>query len=250
MFRNIRVYPVRGGLGNQLLILIAAMSFAKTSMTIVDISFFFGNRKATETQRNLAIATDKLLTIKAKYLGLILRVFSKVRIVTIDWGYYFQEIGSEEWLENLASALKQSNISPQPLEEKIAIHVRLGDYLNSHLINTYLICDENYFLDALNIELDGKDPSQAKIEIYSDSPGLLKSMYPRLSSRGEIIDLPEVQSFEAISSAKSSIISNSTFSLTAALSGPLERKRVYIPIAWNELNKNTHLRKHESLRWI
>ena len=102
-------------------------------------------------------------------------------------------------------------------DDSVALHVRLGDYLD--LKDVFPIVNEEYYFEALDLL---KISEARPIHIFTDSPGYLRDLFPRLTKIKvvEVIDpkliFKPVETMSLMSKYKNLIACNSTFSSWAA----------------------------------
>ena len=122
------------------------------------------------------------------------------------------------------------------IENSYFIHIRLGDYLTNakHFIHL-----ENYYETCLQ-KIRETDP-QANIVLFSNEPGKIKSIYPKLidnlyQHQFQFIALDErdeVTTFYLMQRChKGGICSNSTFGWWAGWLNQNENKRIFMPAKW------------------
>lgn len=114
-------------------------------------------------------------------------------------------------------------------DNSVALHVRLGDYLR--LTDIFPVTTEDYYFEALDLL---KIVANHPIHIFTDSPDILKDIFPKLlkDRKFEIIDpklnFRPVEVMSLMSKYRNIITSNSTFSSWAAWFSP--NKKVVTPV--------------------
>ena len=118
---------------------------------------------------------------------------------------------------------KYSNID---FKNSIAIHLRLGDYLNPSL--QFYIAKTSYFEEALN--LLGSSPH---ILVFSDDPNRAQKSLGHISGNIQFIEgNKDYEDFYLITKCRDVICSASSFSWWAAYLNPSSTKKVIMPSQW------------------
>ena len=113
----------------------------------------------------------------------------------------------------ISSTIAESNIFKQkePIEDRVSIHIRLGDYLKKRNRNYYGI-DGNRFLNSACSELSVCSDT---IDVYSDSIGFCKSKYSDILEKYfkvvNYISNSVIDDFVSLCFYKYKILWNSTF---------------------------------------
>jgi hypothetical protein len=114
---------------------------------------------------------------------------------------------------------------------KIAVHVRLGDYLSE---NSFGIPNQTYYRDSLKFIF--KSQSNAVVNLYSDEPHkALNWIPPELHKNLEVFDdrgLSSLETLVSMSNSQSLIIANSTFSWWAATLSHANGAYIVAPKPW------------------
>lgn len=140
---------------------------------------------------------------------------------------YFQ---SEKYFENCIPSIKNifaSNIEVSNcLEDCVAVHVRLGDYLDKKNYHTCLL-ETDYYKKAISMF-----PRDTKFAIFSDDIMYCKKIFD--GNNFTYVINNEVDLFDMIfmSTCKGHIIANSTFSWWGAWLGEKNGGKVIAPINW------------------
>lgn len=127
--------------------------------------------------------------------------------------------------------LKEINSS-----NSVAISIRRGDYTNKDIANYFLVCEKNYYLEALTNAK--KEIKNCRFVVFSDDIDWVKNNieFPE-NTLYENKDNQVCETFLLMKSCKHFIISNSTFHWWAQyLSGrgiQSREKIVYAPSIWN-----------------
>ena len=106
------------------------------------------------------------------------------------------------------------------VENPIAIHVRMGDYLN--LPEIYGVLKPSYYLDSLEAIGAG---AQSTIWLFSDEPLKAKEWLKSLPHEVQVIDVPDsvrvAEVLRLMSNCRSLVTAHSTFSWWAGLLGTI-----------------------------
>ena len=128
---------------------------------------------------------------------------------------FFSNVDPKTIFSGLKSPLSEWSYEMQKLiksETSVGVHIRLGDYVS---LGDKVIPSESYFLSGIEylVSILG---SESKIYFFSDEPQQLKSLFPKLISRGVIISPPNhvssVENLIVLSSCAAYVCSNSTYS--------------------------------------
>ena len=138
---------------------------------------------------------------------------------------YFQDLGFVQTVEGplikrLRSSPDFSTLLPVKLEQRIAVHMRFGDYHNNSIAKTFHgLTDKSYYVQAIHLLLKLIDCNQ--VLIVSDNPTLAKE-----SLAGSFDDLKlelifsegqnELEDLALLSHSAGIVMSNSSFSWWAA----------------------------------
>jgi hypothetical protein len=122
-----------------------------------------------------------------------------------------------------------SKFDTDPKVDKIAIHIRLGDYLKE---DSFGIPDEQYYLKAIAMIANSEDKV---IDLFTNSPELVVDYFPNLPWSKIVIrystNQSSIQVLSQMSRYRYLVIGNSTFSWWAAyLAGGAEK--VIYPSPW------------------
>ena len=148
-------------------------------------------------------------------------------------GYFQSHIFPDLWFDSGSIKYLEDGIAlkfdDSPKIEKIAVHVRLGDYLKE---GSFGIPDEGYYLKAIEMV---PNTEHISIDLYTNSPELVMEYYPSLPwSRIEIKYSDKESSINVLSRMtkyKYLVIGNSTFSWWAAYLSRYSEIVVY-PTPW------------------
>lgn len=133
---------------------------------------------------------------------------------------YFQD---PKWFEGCEAEIKQLFSEGMGTDERIAIHVRRGDYVNNPFYVD--LTETDYYLTAC-----GQFPENSKFLIFSDDINWCKENFDEQSfdfSEGKT----EEEDLKLMASCKGIIMANSSFSWWAAYLGDPNKKVIY-PKKW------------------
>jgi hypothetical protein len=256
-----------GGLGNQLFQLAAGIEIAKVTGRPAKFSTDLLHMPATAgiTKRHIGISElllpDEIIdrNLASGIARLVLNRFGRgssrlieenlnddvTRHVVATTRYvqgYFQnwEIVERSWPEIKKRFQNSKSLSPvinDPVEQRIAVHMRYGDYRSNHHARTFHgLTDTNYFIDCIDFLVESGHP--AKIIVVSDEPTLAKQ---ELESAGLskkyvtqfIGKQSQYRDLSLIASSSSIVMSNSTFSWWGAwVASVLHQSTVVFPQPW------------------
>ncbi len=118
------------------------------------------------------------------------------------------------------------------LSNRIAVHMRFGDYLEPDIARQYGNLDRNYYFRALSALTNREDFEKLEIQLFSDDPGkgveLLNEIGITSVSTLEDLELPPEQELLFMSYFSRLVLSNSTFSWWAGYFAS-ETSRVVAP---------------------
>lgn len=171
---------------------------------------------------------------------------NKGRSFIID-GYWQSE---EYFLKHKVDIKNILNINSKPLSnkekrkfKKVAVHIRLGDYINSKQgRDNHLICDINWYKKAINYLKDYD--RELLFTIFSDNKELVKNQFKNYSnleinqsdySKNAYEDLYEMATFDHF------IISNSSYSWWASYLGEKENSIIIAPKYWYKDKKTKEM---------
>ncbi|MBU3558364.1 alpha-1,2-fucosyltransferase [Polynucleobacter sp. Nonnen-W13] len=116
----------------------------------------------------------------------------------------------------------------------VGVHIRRGDFFSNKNINSYAVCDEKYYVEAINILIT----QQSTIYVFSDDINFVKNNFSLLMKFNvKFINISSVDDFYVMSMCSNLIISNSSYSWWAARLGPNSNKKIICPKNWS-LDKN------------
>lgn len=256
-----------GGLGNQLFQLAAGIEIAKATGRPAKFSTDLLHLPVTAGTTKRQIGISELLlpeeiidrNLASGIARLVLNRFGKgsnrlieenlyddvTKQVVDNTRYvqgYFQnwEIVERSWPElekRFQNSESLSRVINEPVEKRIAVHMRYGDYrTNHHARKFHGLTDTRYFIDCIDFLVESGHP--ANIIVVSDEPTLAKQ---ELESSG--LSRKYVTHFEGkqsqyrdlsiIASSSSVVMSNSTFSWWGAwVASVLHESTVVFPQPW------------------
>ncbi|WP_260013414.1 alpha-1,2-fucosyltransferase [Sulfitobacter sp. W074] len=210
---------VSGGLGNQLLAVAHGMKVARElKREIYYNTSWFDGVEHNDTPRPLSIALPRdKIDNRINHYSTVYSLLRRLRYTPFGLLYSPSNLIDLNWREaagDVASAMElyQPSATTDDIPSaRTGVHIRLGDYTHQH--KDYLTCTDEYYSGAIE-EFGGA----GKVDIFTDSPELVPSLFPRTSKLGDIKEMDEASTFRRLSTCQVLIGSNSTFSLCAALS--------------------------------
>lgn len=242
MIRNRQIYLIQGGYGNRLIIYSHIKNVQNISQNPISLIIHKRcNASIMEPKEsiNLNCPVNRKIDFIAFYLEAFLRriglkvvysIFFKFFLGKIHKGYYQDKKLFADELSKYNSYHIEEQFNPYG-PEAIIIHVRRGDYYSERFIKQYGgICDIEYYKDALNLLKEKIGYTGQKIVIVSDDPSWVSE---NLHFQNMIIHNSKsyMDDWNLMKNSKNLIISNSTFSLTAAWAGDVEN--VFYPNKWD-----------------
>lgn len=155
----------------------------------------------------------------------------------IQWGYHNVQLGAGNW--NLSGHFQSTRYFDNcmdtvqhffrmkdegPVNEYVAIHVRLTDYDQGTNKGWHPRLTMNYYAPAMSLFPD------TKFLVFSDDIDTCKQMFGSAVEYSEGNDY--IQDFKLMKRCKSFIIGNSSYSAMAAILGEHPEKRVVAPRPW------------------
>ena len=138
---------------------------------------------------------------------------------------------------------KLSITNQKSKNQKVAVHIRLGDYINSKEgIENHLVCNIDWYKKAINYLKDYNE--KLHFTIFSDNKDLLKNEFKNFSnleinqsdySKDAYEDLYEMAKYDHF------IISNSSYSWWASYLGEKENSKIIAPKYWYKNKKTKEL---------
>jgi hypothetical protein len=128
-------------------------------------------------------------------------------------GYFHFHSSLEE-----SMVLRKLKILSTEEHKGMAIHVRLGDYLQRPYSSLYNTIDSRYISNAYQCLVDKGMAMQKQVYVFSDSPDLARDLVSAALPNAEIIlaeEASELTHLKMLSSFKFMILSNSSYSLLA-----------------------------------
>lgn len=258
------VIPLMGGLGNQLFQFAAALHLRKFKGCKVTFADWTATGNIYSTKRHLEIGSlieRANFQLQNTYPKTLARLISKVSTNIVYWesmpsdrhlstaitnqkiavGFFQIADVVESVSEDLIDLISSSNFFPGLISDvpnqKVAVHVRYGDYLNNKKTRRYHgLSTESYYIDAA-IEL-ATELSLGKALFVTDNIDQLHLDYHGFFSKTNL-EIATTQSvdpfidFVQIANCKGIVASNSSYSWWAAWFGhSLHQSRVTIPKPW------------------
>lgn len=146
---------------------------------------------------------------------------------------YFQDNFWSDYEEEIIATLRQSlSLSEcEPLYDRIAIHVRLTDYLDSSDFGSL----SPYYYERIVAEILRNEKRELDIEIFTDDTKLAKDLFLDWPFQVRYLgpdDLSSLETLSQIGSAKYRIIANSSFSWWAARLSQRVSSTTFYPTPW------------------
>jgi hypothetical protein len=269
---NFLISYIKGGLGNQMFKLAAAYKVSKIldKKLLIDLNWYKTqkiNSKLNFRKYELDFFTNitsfpkfkfEELTVLEKYRHLSYKYLEKSESILNDYNYTknlsfnFNKIrfinGNFEDLEflpdkkilinlfqfsNQKSLIYKKMLTETVNDNRVAIHIRLGDYVNYPSI--YNVLDVSYYSNSLDIVRS--KVGKIKVSLFSDDPNsAIKFLEGKIKidfihSYDGLLKAPEV--LELMSNHQAIIASNSTFSWWAGYLGYLNKTCQLITIPSN-----------------
>jgi hypothetical protein len=256
MQKSKNIYLISGGFGNRLIIYSYLKKIKKKSNDKISIIFhrsckvdynepnkFFNLQVPVNDNSDLIIYYFKPLFRRLK-LESIFNGFLKRNNIIFHFNYFQDKKYFSDELTKLDSYFKL-DIKPNYNLNSIFIHVRRGDYYTKKFVSRYgNICTVKYFEKAVSKMKNEYELNDSKIIIISDDIEWCKE---NLDFKNIIFHKSKslIDDWMILKKSKYLIISNSTFSLTAAWAGNV--KHVCYPNMWDNFDNNKDLFKKE---WI
>jgi hypothetical protein len=156
----------------------------------------------------------------------------------VDWGYHdihltencslSGHMQSEKYFSHCLDEIRWyfRMKDEYPTTDKVAIHIRLGDYDNAY----HPRMDMGYFAPAIDQFSKG-----TKFLVFSDEPVKAKEMFAKHYKeikRFEFVEADYIDSFKLMKSCRHFIIANSSYSAMAAILGETPDKKIIAPAPW------------------
>ena len=121
--------------------------------------------------------------------------------------------------------------------ESVCVHIRRGDFLSSENKSVFNVCNEEYFLKAVNAIHD--ELPACKFFVFSDDIDTVQSsIHIPFKARYVSSDIPPYETLRLMYSCKHFIISNSTFSWWGQYLSRNPGKIVYAPNPWRRSSQD------------
>lgn len=242
MITNKQIFLVQGGFGNRLIIYSYIKNIQNNSNNNVSIIFHKRcNANSTEPKEiiNLCCPVNRKIDFFAYFISVMFKriglnkfyskyfefIFGKIHI-----GYFQDKKFFSQELSKFNSHSEKNYYNPYS-PEAIFIHVRRGDYYTDRFIKQYGgICTVDYYKNALNQLKEKKILNEQSIVVISDDQSWVSK---NIDFKNMIIHKSNsyLEDWYLMKNAKNLIISNSTFSLTAAWAGNVNN--VFYPSKWD-----------------
>lgn len=253
---NKNIYLISGGFGNRLIIYSYLKKYLSKSDNKVSIIFHRScNVDYDEPNKffNLQIPINKFSDLLIYYLRSFFRrlklesifnYYLKKNKVNIYFNYFQDKKYFSQELSKIDDYFK-SNININYHPNSIFVHIRRGDYYTKKFIKKYgNICTIKYYQNAVKEIKKKFQLNEPNIVIISDDINWCKE---NISFENIVYHKSKslLNDWLILKSSKYLVISNSTFSLTAAWAGNISN--VCYPNIWDNFENNKNLFKKE---WI
>lgn len=158
-------------------------------------------------------------------------------LITFHWGYW----QSSDYFATIENEIRNElriafNLSPNSLKDYCAIHVRRGDYItDSGAAQTIGALPLSYYENSIDLMMQN---GHKKFVCYTDDPDWVsRNLIPRFPNILLSQSNSALEDFRGISSAKSVITANSTFSWWGAFATGKTGSDVIAPKKWFSDNK-------------
>lgn len=154
-----------------------------------------------------------------------------------NWRYFenVRELLKSEFVLKQEPSLEcKKYIDMMEESNSVCVHIRRGDYLNSHYAATLAVCDDLYYKKAIEIiEKEIKNPEFFVFTNTHEDHLWIQENY-RFKGNVHYVDLnnPDYIEMYLMSKCKHFIISNSTFSWWAQYLSKSDNKLVVAPSIW------------------
>jgi len=149
--------------------------------------------------------------------------------------YFYKEISENfsftlktQWIKLIYNEIKQI----QSDEFSVSVHIRRGDFLTKENSKIYKVCEPSYFLNAETHMMRAHKSERINLYVFSDDINWVKENIKFKSKCIYFNSENELRDFYLMSLCKKNIISNSTFSLWAAILNKSKDKTVIAPRDW------------------
>ena len=247
MQRNKEIYLVQGGYGNRLIIYSHIKNIRNNSANNVSIIFHKNcNANINEPLKtiNLSCPVNRKIDFLAYYSQVLLKRIGLKKYYSKYFESFFGKIcvGYFQDKKFFSTELVRFNTyskleyTSSYSKDAIFIHIRRGDYYTNRFIKQYGgICTVDYYKNALDIILRKTQNIMQPIVIISDDPSWVSE---NIHFKNMIIHRSDsyLEDWHLMKNSKYLIISNSTFSLTAAWAGNVAN--VFYPCKWDNFTSN------------
>lgn len=268
---------IYGGLGNQLFQFAFGeslrLSFKNLEIKYIDLTKYYSAKRVWELgflnikphkvsrKEIISIFLKRILNSKINkysqnliYFGIlndnqydhIFEYLQNKRSFIID-GYWQSEeyfFNNKMKIKKILNITKKNPINKKETNfEKVAVHIRLGDYVNtSKGRENHLVCDIEWYKNSINYLK--KFNSELKFTIFSDDKKIIESefsdykdleIYDSDYSKSAYEDLYEMSNYDHF------IISNSSYSWWASYLGENKNTKIIAPKYWYKNVKTTQI---------
>ena len=263
--RGLLQINVQGGFGNQLFQVANGLALAKEYETpvrfiqkkhqhsdvfssLISIEFnkeyhFDGNKLIEDKQKDHSTCRFRIFNEKLFYYQKVILENSHTIINGYFQSYKYFENCDDFILHEFSRKLNLEGNEKQ--QNSIAIHIRLGDYINTRANRKIYLIPSYEFLDQAILRLEFlKKKKNLELHIFSDDEYNFNRLYKSYFQGKEFkfYSDPSDESFRKFIRHENMIISNSTFSWWAAWLGG---KHVITPEKWFKKNSGIEFRPND-----
>lgn len=175
------------------------------------------------------------------YEQYLYRCYSPVALIAGNWM-------SEKFFDTVAAELRQELRLKTPVSEhnvnlleqirsthSVCVHIRRGDYVVGEVKDKTLVCDFDYYQQAIRLLRDELvDPVFYVFSNTSDDIEWIRANYP-FDGELRYVDQqnPDYEDFRLMAACKHFVLSNSTYSWWVVYLSESANKRVVAPSRWN-----------------
>ena len=175
------------------------------------------------------------------YEQYLYRCYSPVALIAGNWM-------SEKFFDTVAAELRQELRLKTPVSEhnvnlleqirsthSVCVHIRRGDYVVGEVKDKTLVCDFDYYQQAIRLLRDELvDPVFYVFSNTHDDIEWIRANYP-FDGELRYVDQqnPDYEDFRLMAACKHFVLSNSTYSWWVAYLSESAHKRVVAPSRWN-----------------
>ena len=240
-----------GGIGNQIFQFANGLNlslendipinFVSSTPVCIDGMFQFELDKTYEFKGNKLVEVEKSYHAQCKFLEFFEESgsYSAINLESkhIEIQGYFQSRKYFFQVEPYLFKKLRAFSIPKESTRNIAIHIRLGDYLNWRNRRIYCKLNTDYFLKGLELLNSISNLGRTKVLIFTNDKNRFEKLYSEkfIDFQTELITDDPVISFKQMLSIENFVISNSTFSWWAAAAS---ESKTIAPLNWYTKKSN------------